>query len=143
MGATDALLWATDLRTNEPVSAPFTIYDNDGGTVISAQTDVQGLWRGEFAPQEEPGQTYTAVLGEPGGETFGVAQSSWSTGVSPWDYGISLRPRAPEPKAYLYSDRPIYRPGQTVYFRGAVRQAFNGRYDVARVRIHAAGCTRQ
>ena len=130
IGATDALLWAIDLRTNEPVSMPFTIYDNEGGTVISAQTDTQGLWHGEFAPQEEPGQTYTAVLGEPGEETFGVAQSSWNTGISPWEFDISLRPRAPEPKAYLYSDRPIYRPGQTVYFRGVVRQAFNGRYTL-------------
>ncbi len=85
---------------------------------------------GRISPQEKPGQTYTAILSEPGQDNFGIAQSSWSTGVSPWDYGISLRPRAPEPKAYLYSDRPIYRPGQTVYFRGAVRQAFNGRYEL-------------
>jgi len=128
IGAADALLWATDLRTNEPVSAPFTIYNNDGFAIISAQTDADGLWQGEFSPQEEPGQTYTVVLSEPGQENFGVAQSSWSSGVSPWDFGISLRPRAPQPETYLYSDRPIYRPGQTIYFRGAVRQAFNGRY---------------
>ncbi len=54
IGATDALLWATDLRTNEPVSAPFTIYDNEGDEVISAQTDAQGLWRGEFRHRKSP-----------------------------------------------------------------------------------------
>jgi len=130
LGATDALLWATDLSTNEPVSAPFTIYDNEGGTVISAETDAQGLWRGEFAPQDQPGQTYTVVLSEPGQENFGAAQSSWNDGVAPWEFDISLNPRPPEPETYMYSDRPIYRPGQTVYFRGVVRQAFNGRYTM-------------
>ncbi|MGB7874068.1 MAG: Ig-like domain-containing protein, partial [Anaerolineales bacterium] len=131
IGATDALLWATDLRTNEPVSAPFTIYNNEGDAVISAQTDAQGLWYGELSsPQEMPAQTYTVVMSEPGQADFGLAQSSWNSGISPWEFGIPLRPRAPQPETYLYSDRPIYRPGQTVYFRGAVRQAFNGRYTL-------------
>ena len=130
IGATDALLWATDLRTNEPVSAPFTIYDNDGTAVISAQTDAQGLWKGDLAAQDKPGQTYTVVLSEPEQENFGVAQTSWNSGVSPWDFGISLQSSPPKPDTYLYTDRPIYRPGQTVYFRGAVRQAFNGRYTL-------------
>ncbi len=130
IGATDALLWATDLRTNEPVAAPFTIYDNDGHPVTSAETDASGLWYADLPPQETPGQTYTVVMSEPGQDDFGVAQTSWSNGISPWDFGIPLRPQAPEPETYLYSDRPIYRPGQTVYFRGAVRQAFNGRYTL-------------
>lgn len=130
IGATDALLWATDLRTNEPVSASFTIYDDSEFPVVSGQTDAQGLWYGEFSPRDKPGQTYTALLSEPGLEDFGVALSSWSSGVSPWDFGISLWTRSPEPETYLYTDRPIYRPGQTVYFRGAARQAFNGRYTL-------------
>jgi hypothetical protein len=131
IGATDALLWATDLRTNEPVSAPFTIYDSNGVAVISAQTDAQGLWKGDLSTQDQPpSQTYTAVLGEPEQEDFGVVQTSWNSGVAPWDFGLSLQSSPPKPDTYLYTDRPIYRPGQTVYFRGAVRQAFNGRYTL-------------
>ena len=33
--------------------------------------------------------------------------------------------------AYVYTDRPIYRPGDTVYFRFVVRQVTNGRYILA------------
>ena len=130
IGATDALVWATDLRTNEPVSAPFTIYDYEGTTIVSAQTDAQGLWQGEFPPQEAAAQLYKVVMSEPGQENFGVALSSWNNGVAPWEFGISLHPMPPETETYLYTDRPIYRPGQTVYFRGVVRQAFNGRYTL-------------
>jgi alpha-2-macroglobulin len=130
VGATDALLWATDLRTNEPVSATFTIYDNNGIEVTSAQTDEQGLWHGDLSAQDQTGQAYTVVMSEPGEADFGAAQSSWNSGVSPWEFGIPLNPRPPEPEMYLYTDRPIYRPGQMVYFRGAVRQAFNGRYEL-------------
>jgi uncharacterized protein YfaS (alpha-2-macroglobulin family) len=130
IGATDALIWATDLRTNEPVSAPFVIYDREGGTVVSGQTNAQGLWRGEFPPQEQPNFTYTVLMGEVGQENFGVAQTTWNAGISSWDFGISQRPVPPQPETYLYTDRPIYRPGQSVYFRGAVRQAFNGRYEM-------------
>ena len=130
IGATDALLWATDLRTKEPVSATFTIYNNDGVEVASAQTDEQGLWYGDIPSQAQPGQTYTVVLGQPGKADFGAAQTSWNSGVSPWEFGIPSNPRPPEPDIYLYTDRPIYRPGQKVYFRGAVRRAFNGRYEL-------------
>ncbi len=130
VGATDGLLWATDLSTNKPVSAPFTIYDNNGVEVISDQTDDQGLWHGDLPVQEQPGQFYMAVMSEPGQDDFGAAQTSWNSGVSPWEFGIPLNPRPPQPATYLYTDRPIYRPGQTVYFRGAVRQAFNGRYQL-------------
>jgi hypothetical protein len=101
-----------------------------GTVVATAQTDDQGLWRGDSPVQEQPGQTYTAVMSEPGQDDFGAAQTSWNSGVTPWEFGIPWNPSPPEPEMYLYTDRPIYRPGQTVYFRGAVRRAFNGRYEL-------------
>ena len=130
VGATDALVWATDLPTNDPVSAQFTIYGSDGSTLVSAQTDERGLWHGDLPPQDNPNQIYTVLMSEPGQEDFGVAQTSWNSGIAPWDFDLSLNPRPPESETYLYTDRPIYRPGQTVYFRGVVRQAFNGRYNL-------------
>lgn len=125
--ATDALVWATDLRANTPLSnAPVAIYDEAGALLASGQTDKEGLWQGQLPPQHY--NTLTAVLGEPGQENFGLALSSWNAGLSPWEVGIPYRQAPPQPETYLYTDRPLYRPGQTVYFRGVVRQAFNGRY---------------
>ena len=43
--------------------------------------------------------------------------------VYPSDYGIYtnyyLKPN--QPSVYIYTDRPLYRPGHTVYFKGIVR----------------------
>src|SRR6185436_6698375 len=47
-----------------------------------------------------------------------------------YDFGYSQAVQKPSTKIYMYTDRPIYRPGQTVYFRGVVRDAFNGRYQL-------------
>ncbi len=32
------------------------------------------------------------------------------------------------PRAYIYTDRPAYRPGQKVSVRGVVREVHNGQY---------------
>ena len=44
-------------------------------------------------------------------------------------------------RVYLYTDRPIYRPGQMVYFKGIVRRQRNAAYQVpsrlpVKVEIH-------
>ncbi|NTU75475.1 MAG: hypothetical protein HGA86_05075, partial [Anaerolineaceae bacterium] len=51
-----------------------------------------------------------------------------SRGINPWEFRVSSRYDYSQPFIYLYSDRPIYRPGQTVYLRGIVRTENNGRY---------------
>ena len=50
-----------------------------------------------------------------------MGYTDWSNGTEPWlfGYGFSWAPRAFH--AYLYTDRPVYRRGQPVYFRGVAR----------------------
>jgi len=131
LGATEALVWAVNLGNNRAVSgAPVSVYDETGAVVASGETDSQGLWHGELSSYPDESSSLVAVLGRPGDNTFGLAIPSWNYGVSGWDFGIQSYRKEPKPSAYMYSDRPVYRPGQTVYFRGVVRQAFNGRYDM-------------
>ncbi len=131
LGATEALVWAVDLPSQTPVAnAPVTIYDSNGNQLISGTTDQDGLWKGAVQPQE--GAVY-AVLGTPGSENFALATSSWNLGINPWDFGYSYNRQPPHTDIYMYTDRPMYRPGQTVYFRGVARQAFNGRYELPQI----------
>ncbi len=128
LGATEALVWAVDLPSQTPVAnAPVVLYDETGSPLASGTTDDHGLWKGALSAHTA--QVY-AVLGAPGDESFGLAVDQWDWGLSGWDFGYSQRVQAPHTQIYMYTDRPVYRPGQTVYFRGVARQAFNGRYEL-------------
>ena len=128
LGATEALVWAVDLPSQTPVgNAPITIYDDVGNALGSGTTDDHGLWKGGISEYE--GIAY-AMLGAPGDENFALSVSNWSWGLGAWNFGYAQRVQKPHTKIYMYTDRPIYRPGQKVYFRGVARQAFNGRYEL-------------
>lgn len=132
-GNQDALVWAMDLRNGQPMAnAPVTIYDSDGSTLATGATDADGLWQGPIEPTtSEPDQywrQYHAMIGSPGETDFGLASSTWNVGINSYDFGVVSDLRGQHPFYYVYTDRPMYRPGQTVYFRGAARQAFDGRY---------------
>ncbi len=131
VGATEALVWAVDLPTQTPIAgAPTGIYDGAGNLLVSGVTDANGLWKTDIPATDRP---LFAMLGQPGDDNFGLAVSSWDMGVRAWDFGYRQEVQAPRNEIYMYTDRPIYRPGQTVYFRGVVRQAFNGRYELPAV----------
>lgn len=135
MGPTDALVWAIDRRTNSPVvETRMRIVTADGVVVADGRTDGSGVFQSALTlPEEEVGAIYYAVLGESGSEFFSLATSSWDQGISAWDFGYSSAFQPPYTKYYLYTDRPIYRPGQTVDYRLIAREAFNGRYQLPEV----------
>ncbi len=131
LSATEALVWAVDAGELTPlVEASVSVYDANGNLLAAGQTDSEGLFRSPIAPLDDPYSTYYAVLDQPEQGIFGLALSSWNQGASPWDFGLDSDYSGPTLKGYLYTDRPIYRPGQTVYFRAIVRQAYNGRYQL-------------
>ncbi|RPJ20541.1 MAG: hypothetical protein EHM33_28240, partial [Chloroflexi bacterium] len=128
LGATEALVWAVDLPSQTPIAnAPITIYDEVGNQIGSGTTDENGLWKGPVGARNA--QAY-AMLGAPGDDNFALAVNNWAWGISAWEFGYSQQVQSPHTEIYMYTDRPIYRPGQTVYFRGVARQAFNGRYEL-------------
>ena len=132
LGATEALVWAVDLPSQTPIAdTTVALYDGAGNPLASGTTDENGLWKGPVSTDANS-QVY-AMLGQPGDENFGLAVSNWAWGISAWDFGYSQQVQPPHTEIYMYTDRPIYRPGQTVYFRGVARQAFNGRYELPQV----------
>jgi uncharacterized protein YfaS (alpha-2-macroglobulin family) len=129
----EALVWATDLASGQPVAGLYTtLLGPDGETLARGPTDDEGVFRADFDPLEDVWAPYMALAGEPGTDDFAVAVSDWYDGIGPWDYGLSSD-FAPRPyRMYLYTDRPIYRPGQPVYFRGVARAEDDARYALPR-----------
>lgn len=72
-----------------------------------------------------------AIVGQPGDARFGVGLSRWASGIEPWDFNLPTRFGEESLRAYVYTDRPIYRPGQMVYFKGALRDDDDARYSLA------------
>jgi len=129
--SSDALIWAIDLRDGSPLkNAPISLYNENGEIIAEGSTDEQGVFKTSFEAREDPYLRYYAITDQPGQDTFGVALSGWNLGVSPWDFGITAYPETPGLKVYFYTDRPVYRPGQTIYFRAIARQAHNSRYTL-------------
>ena len=131
IGAMDAMVWAVDLRTKEPISeAAVSIYAEDGELLGNGLTDTDGVFKISLDSLEEISSSYYALLDQPGDDTFGLALSIWNQGLQGWNHNLPTDYRPPRLKAYLYSDRSVYQPGQTVFFRGLVRQIHNGRYNL-------------
>lgn len=120
---TEAMVWLTALETGEPVAGvPVALYDNSLSQVAAGVTGRDGLiyWDGlRLAPGYEA--QYLALT--EADDVFGLAISQWSDGVYPYAFGIDYYPydEPAQPAVYVYTDRPLYRPGQPVSFKGVVR----------------------
>jgi len=125
---TDALVWATDLRDGTPVSlVDISIYDGEGRLMAQSTTDGNGVAMAEI-PRQDPWEPLI-VLAERGDGITAVLRN-WTRGISPWEFDLLPSYGVEDYRAYLYTDRLIYRPGQTVYFKGILREDDDTRYSL-------------
>jgi len=126
----EGLVWATNLQSGqETPNVPINIYDPDFNRLSSGTTNQAGLYKYDVTAQRDPNINLMAVIGDYGGP-FGVAVSDWNAGIAPWDFGVYANYYASVYNAYLYTDKPIYRPGQTVHIKGIVRTEDDARYAI-------------
>jgi alpha-2-macroglobulin len=141
--AGEVFVWAVDMLTRQPLEGKsISLFSDQNVSIGLGTTDKDGIARIALPASFGQDSQVFAVSGLPGAADFALGSESWNTGISGWNYGISTMLLPSQPKAYLYTDRPIYRPGQTVYYRAVVRQANNGRYapvDLSRVTLKVLG----
>jgi alpha-2-macroglobulin len=135
---TEALVWATDLRTGDPVAnLPIAVYDSSGQPLARGTTDRDGVFRGSFPARTDAWRTMVAVS-EVGGQVVAAVSSDWSDGIDPWSFNFGYDPEHRPFYANVYTDRPIYRAGQTVYFRGVIRADDDATYALPGLKtVHA------
>jgi len=119
--------WVTDIATAKPLpNVPVTLYFNkstyapavrDTSLIVNAgTTDANGIVRMDLSTLP----TVAAPTGVNEPQIYVVAQvgavyAAWYSCLSNWNS------YEPTKAIYLYTDRPIYRPGETVYIKGVVR----------------------
>jgi alpha-2-macroglobulin len=121
--ATEVLVWVTDLETAVPLAGiPVTLYAEGQIEVASGVSDADGL---VYWDDLELGISYgTRYLALAQNErAFGLALNNRDEAVSPYLFGVDYNPYADpvQTTTYVYTDRPLYRPGQPVSFKGIIR----------------------
>ncbi|MCK5601691.1 Ig-like domain-containing protein, partial [Candidatus Pacearchaeota archaeon] len=107
----DLLVWATDLKTGEPVSRmELSIRSNGGEELQRGVTDGNGLYK-ITKHFEDP--VYVVGTKKIGGENrWSLVGANWANGIESWRFGLRGEwVDYDEPRAYLYTDRPLYKPG--------------------------------
>lgn len=128
----EALVWATDLKSGQPVpDLPITVYGPNDRKLTTGRTDGDGVFRGTFPPLGRDESWWNAyAVSEADGTVVAATAGDWQSGFSPYDFNLSYTFDREAYYGDVYTDRPIYRPGQTVYFRGVVRQDDDARYSL-------------
>ncbi len=120
----DALVWATDPASGKPLpDVSIQVLDGDSNVLGAGKTDQDGLLHVNL-PAWDPSQGYRSLVAvSQDAQTFAYASANWDSGVYPEQFGINQGFYMPATStlAYVYSDRPLYRPGQPVYFKGILR----------------------
>ncbi|HEY3417202.1 MAG TPA: alpha-2-macroglobulin family protein [Armatimonadota bacterium] len=109
------LIYAINIATGKPAHAQIEV-QQEGKVLASGTTDADGLLMLPF--QRPPGEGEITVIGH-SGPSLAVATlyPYWSHEDNPL-------------RVYTYTDRPVYRPGQTVYFRSILRELHGDDYRV-------------
>jgi uncharacterized protein YfaS (alpha-2-macroglobulin family) len=130
---TEALVWATDLRTGDVLSdLPVTVIDEDGDLLSEGATDRDGVFTSDKYGAIDSWQPVFAFVGDPDNpdQDFAAAINQWTDGISPWEFNLSVEDYLEPFAAYFFTDRAIYRPGQTVYFKGILREDDDAHYSL-------------
>ena len=142
-GTASGLVWVTSLATGKPVEgARVTVFTPAGKQVYADLTNADGLVHmpgsaqllgqpgtGQAADpdaQSEDWDSYRSqrlVATVEKGSDLAVIDGNWANGIQVWNFGLpqddsggKLRIRG-----FIQSDRGLYRPGETVHFKGLVR----------------------
>ncbi|HKZ82326.1 MAG TPA: Ig-like domain-containing protein [Anaerolineae bacterium] len=131
----EALVWATDLQSGQPLSgAPVALRNAQFSDIGGGRTNPEGLFTVDWLEKRDPFEIKYAIVGAPGAldaeRTFGVTLNDWSSGIEGYEFGVPTEYFSDPYRVYLYTEKPLYRPGQTVHFKGVVRAADNTRYTV-------------
>ncbi len=119
--------WATDFAEGRPISGmQVSLVDSDGNIAGAGQTDERGL-----LTLQKPEDSDDFFLEGRKGDLSTFVGLYWNDGIAPWDFGFSYDWRdSPGLTGILLTDRPIYRPGDTVQFKGILRRDVDAIYEL-------------
>ncbi|MCE7990130.1 MAG: hypothetical protein DYG89_53985 [Caldilinea sp. CFX5] len=118
-----SLAWLTDFRSGQPVANRSLNFLVNGFLQSSVATDDEGLARAGLQLNQQQGNwPVVAVSGEPGRADFAIGATDWNQGITLSDFNLPYRNYDEKHILHFFTDRPLYRPGQRVYWKGIIRR---------------------
>ncbi|CAN5731196.1 alpha-2-macroglobulin [soil metagenome] len=113
-----SLVYAFSLRTGEPLpGVQLTFMDDERGYLQATTTDAQG-----FATVATKDAAW--VLAKKGDDCTAMNFSERDNRIGLWGHGLNLSwksPWTPRYESFLFSDRPVYKPGDTAHVKAIAR----------------------
>jgi alpha-2-macroglobulin len=103
----ELLVFAQDIKSSEPMAGTSLVIESQGTEVARGTTDAKGLFRLSLGQLNRGNAGYLSVKGSRGASRAVVSVNAGA--------GVEML------KGYIYTDRPIYRPSQKVFFKGILR----------------------
>ncbi len=118
-----SLAWLTDFPTGRPLAGRPLNFLINGFLQSTVATNGNGIAQAELQinPQR-PNLPVLAVVGEPGDRDFAVGSTDWNQGITASDFKLPYRNYDEKYMLHFFTDRPLYRPGQRVYWKGIIRR---------------------
>jgi len=115
----EALVYAFSCKTGEPLAdVNISLYGEDARRIDRATTDANGLAR---IPRGDDARHIHAMLGR---DHYVTAWDNTVSTVGMWHFPVRTS-WWPEPevarRVFMFTDRPVYRPGETLRLKGMVR----------------------
>jgi len=112
----EIIIHSVNLRDSKPLSTEIRIY-SEKGLIKKGNTDRNGIWRVPAINKE-----LKPLIFARSGNHIAMVYS----GGESWGFGQGQR----NYMVYIYTDRPVYRPNQEVFFKGIVRRIEDGGYSL-------------
>ncbi|MBN2494011.1 MAG: tetratricopeptide repeat protein [Deltaproteobacteria bacterium] len=115
-GAREVFVFAQDMRRMRAAAGVELLVSDGERILLQGRSGADGVWRAELPEDAEPDEL--VVFGLRDGHLAWTGQSGPSVQV----------PTQRVPRAFVFSERPAYRPGDPVHLAGIFREVRDGRY---------------
>ncbi len=122
-GRNDLVAYVTKLDTGEPVPGAAISFSSVGSSVASGTTKSDGIARLKV-PAKEPNASEVVVASSGGSRALVDFERADPQDQDEEDTGGKYS----ETKIYCYTDRPLYRPGDDIQYKGIVRHLNDSTY---------------
>ncbi|MCA9969765.1 MAG: Ig-like domain-containing protein, partial [Anaerolineales bacterium] len=111
--------WVTDINGDPVPAADVAVYARSGAVIAQGTADASGVFRADLNRDPEP---LIVVAGVAADRTASGLTWEWRTDSAAVFDWWRPRPTTQDTAVHLYTERPIYQPGQTVHFKAVIRR---------------------